>query len=84
MDYLLNMLIHQLRTLDGRKGSAEKILQALNQESFKEHMNKTGKPFISDAMRHHINLKNEHKIFRKVYIKYLIIRVRSKISFMAL
>ena len=31
-----------------------------------------------------IKQSNEHKVFRKVYIKYLIIRVRAKISFMAL
>lgn len=31
-----------------------------------------------------IRLKNEQTVFRKVYLKYLIIRVRIKISFIAL
>ena len=31
-----------------------------------------------------IKTTNEHKVFRKVYLKYLIMRVRGKISFMAL
>ena len=28
--------------------------------------------------------ENEHKVFRRVYIKYVIMRVRAKISFIAL
>jgi hypothetical protein len=28
--------------------------------------------------------KNRHEVFRKIYVKYLIMRVRAKISFMAL
>ena len=33
---------------------------------------------------YHIKQTNEHKLFRKVYLKYLIMRIRAKISFMAL
>lgn len=48
-----------------------------------EFMNKSGKNFVSDSVRYQIKQSCEHKLFRKVYLKYIIMRVRSKISFIA-
>lgn len=33
MNQILKFLIHKLRTLDGKKGTAEKLLKAINRES---------------------------------------------------
>ena len=33
---------------------------------------------------YNIKQTNEHHLFRKVYLKYLVMRIRAKISFMAL
>ena len=41
------------------------------------------KKFFSASTEAKIRLTNEHRLFRKVYKKYLIIRIRQKISFMA-
>ena len=41
------------------------------------------KKFFSASVEAKIRLTNEHHLFRKVYKKYLIIRIRQKISFMA-
>lgn len=39
---------------------------------------------ISESVRLRLIQTNEHNIWRKVYMKYLIMGVRSKISFIAL
>ena len=38
---------------------------------------------MPEAARREIIQKNEHSLFRKVYMKYLILKVRAKISYMA-
>ena len=83
MDILLKFLINKMRTIDGVKGSADKILELLQKERELEFQKKSGKKFVSDSIRYTIKYGNEHKIFRKVYLKYKLMRVRSKISFMA-
>ena len=77
-------MIYSLRTIDGIRGTAEGILKTLNRQSEKEYKIKHKKKYISECMMLSIKTTNEHKVFRKVYIKYLIMRVRAKISFMAL
>ena len=37
MDYLLKVLIYNLRTLDGQRGTAERLLRMVNIKSFKEY-----------------------------------------------
>ena len=41
------------------------------------------KKFFSASTESSIRLRNEHHLFRKVYKKYLILRIRHKISFIA-
>ena len=38
---------------------------------------------ISKSVQHSIMQTNEQLLFRKVYYRYLILRIRGKISFMA-
>ena len=39
---------------------------------------------ITESYRLKLQYKNEHKVFNQTYLKYLIMRVRAKISFIAL
>ena len=41
------------------------------------------KPFCSQVIKETIKQRSEHSIFRKVWFKYLLMRVRAKISFIA-
>ena len=77
-------MIYSLRTIDGIRGTAEGVLKTLNRQSEKEYRKQHKKKYISECMMLSIKTTNEHKVFRKVYLKYLIMRVRGKISFMAL
>ena len=83
MNLLLKFLITKMRTLDGIKGSANKILDLMQKQGEAEFMQKSGKKFVSDSVRYQIKQTCEHTLFRKVYLKYLIMRVRSKISYSA-
>ena len=42
------------------------------------------KPFVSESIKQNIRQTNEHDVFRKTHFKYLVMRVRAKISFTAL
>jgi len=84
MNCLLKLLIHSMRTMDGHKGTADKMLEAMNKQSKEEYLKHTGKQLISESVAQKIKQSNEHLLFRKVYLKYLILRIRAKISFMAL
>lgn len=83
MDMLLKFLIHRMRTLDGKAGSANKLLDTMNEKDITNYKRTNQKKVISEVTKHLIRSQNEHMIFRKVFLKYLVMRVRSKISFMA-
>ena len=72
-----------MRTLDGQRGSANKILEALQKEKEEEYKRVHNKQFVSDFVCYKIKQTNEHNIFRKVFVKYNLLRIRAKISFMA-
>jgi len=40
--------------------------------------------FLSDNELNKIKMKNENFVYRKIYMKYLMMKIRAKISFMAL
>lgn len=46
-------------------------------------MKAEGKNFISESIKYNIKQTNEHKVFSKVYFKYMLLKVRAKISYMA-
>lgn len=84
MDCLLKFLIRKLRTVDGKKGTANALLSVMNKEAINKHKKDNNKELISDSVKLNLIQKNEHKLFRSIYMKYLIMRIRSKISFIAL
>ena len=84
MNKILKFLIRSLRTIDGQRGSANKMLNEMNKNSVKEYMEKYNRKEISESQRLRIVQANEHTVFRRVYLKYIIMKVRAKISFTAL
>jgi hypothetical protein len=56
----------------------------MNKQSKRDYLIETGKSLVSESVLYNIKQTNEHRLFRKVYLKYLIMRIRAKISFMAL
>ena len=54
MKHFLKFLIANMRTLDGKKNSANGVLDALNNQCFDEYMKKKKKIFISQSVRYNI------------------------------
>ena len=50
MDALLKFLIHKLRTIDGCRGSAEKIIETLQAQCETEYKRAKGKNHISASV----------------------------------
>ena len=51
MEALLKFLIHKMRTLDGTRGSAERLLKFMQKKEEKAYMEKTKKDFVSESIR---------------------------------
>lgn len=83
MNKFLLVLIYKLRTVDGTRGTAEPFLRELNKASFVNYRKTHGKAASKEVESKLIRM-NEHKLFRKVYIKFLVLKVRSKIGYQAL
>ena len=84
MKILLQFLIYRMKTLDGNKNSAVQILEALNKQTIREYLKQTGRKIVTASKEHQIRSMNEYKVFRKIQLKYTIMKVRSKLSFQAL
>ena len=66
MTNLLKILVFHLHTIDGKKDSAVPITNAIEKEN-------------EDNFARQAHLRTQ--LFRKVILKYMVLRVRSKISF---
>lgn len=84
MEVFLKFLIYSLKTLDGRKDTATGIIQALNKQSIREYQIKFKRDGISKYSEHKLMQTNEYNFFQKIFMKYKIMTIRAKISFMAL
>ena len=51
MDYFLKFLIHNLETIDGKRGSAIKVLELMDRESIEEYKKKHKKTDVSESVR---------------------------------
>ena len=65
---ILKFLIYKLNTVDGVAGSADKILRKMNHHKASQKQ----------------KMINLHDLNRKVMLKYKTMKIRAKISFMAL
>jgi len=80
----LKFLIRSLRTINGKRGTANKLIAELNKRSLSEYKEKYKRYNISESTRIKIIHANEHKVFYSTYFKYLIMRIRAKISYICL
>jgi hypothetical protein len=84
LEIFLKFLIYNLKTVDGNKDTALKCLEALNNQSYFEYKKQFSTDQVTKARQHQIIQRNEFELYRKVFLKYQIMKIRSKISFMAL
>ena len=73
-----------MKTLDGKKNSAVPILDMLNKNSVNEFLKSSNRVILSDSRETQFKNSNEYRIFKKVILKYTILTVRAKISYMAI
>ena len=80
MSDMLKLLISCLNTIDGTKDSAKGIKEVLYTKRFNEIKKQIQKP-IEDWRKKQAMNQVDHELMRKVYLKFLLIGVRSKISY---
>ena len=83
MRIFIKMLVYSLRTIDGHKGSANKILDTLHQQDIKDFQDFTKRKQINESKKHEFIHRNEYRIFKKVCFKYKVLQFRMKMSFIA-
>ncbi len=75
MAKFLKYLVFKIDTIDGTMGSALPIIPLMKKQLIKSNKNNNRKDFEKIAKK---------KIFKKVYFKYFMMKVRSKIAYMAM
>jgi hypothetical protein len=83
MDMLLKFLIYKLKTQDGVRNSAKDMITMLNEQCRKARKKECGGK-LSTIEEHKTNQGTMHLINNKVMFKYNLMKVRNKISFIAL
>ena len=84
MTDLIKFLIYSMKTIDGKKDSGIKIHEALITQKLNEKYylkNKNQNMKVSNMTDPKLEVR--HYVMRKTYLKYLLIKVRSKISYSA-
>jgi len=75
MEKILKFLICNLKTVDGNRDSGVQLVAALNKQSI------TKRTTIKERIL--IEKQNAAIVWQKVYRKYLVMKFRAKVSFMA-
>jgi len=83
MHKLLKYLIFKMKTVDGEPRSALKLLDFMNRQTENDYMLRKSKTTLSDTVKKEINKQNECILFNKVCLKFKILQIRAKISYMA-
>lgn len=84
MSIFVKFLVYSLYTLNGVKNSARSLLHSLNDLAIEKLKKETGQVWISNSHQEKISATNEHKIFHQISVKYQVMKIRAKISYMAL
>lgn len=87
---LVKYILYKINTIDGIAGSADKILTALENQGI-ENYRKTQKIPLSkftvkdipNAYLTRMRLKNKLNVMRQAYLKYIVIKFRIKVSWIA-
>lgn len=79
---LIKLLIDSINTVDGKRDSAKPIRNALYQERFEAYKKSeaNNRPIEEWRIKKMIELVN-HQVMKKTYLKYLILKIRSKLSY---
>ena len=83
MQMLIQYLVYHMQTLDGQRGSAVKILDELRKQNIMSYKKQHNRTEISKSREQQYIQINEAEMFRKVCLKYTILKIRHKISYMA-
>lgn len=84
MRIFLKFLVYRMKSCDGNKNSAVNILKYFNEQAIGAFLSKTQRSMLSKSREHQIQASNEYRVFKKVCMKYTMITIRAKISYMAL
>lgn len=85
MELFLKFLIGRLKTTDGRKGSAEPVIeQILKLQSKELGRSARSRQKLSPVEQDNLRREIEWKLFRSCLSKYRIMKIRQKLSFCAL
>ena len=71
-----------MQTIDGKKGTAKPILKAMSAEFRKTQLQSFKKKVDKQHMQE-VEKRNEIELVKATYLKYLIIKLRQKISYIA-
>lgn len=83
MEMLLKFLIYSLKTLNGVRESALQLLNFMNTQSIEKFKKQTGMAIVNKIKEKSLTDINSYEIFEKVMLKYKVLKIRGKISFMA-
>jgi len=70
MNMFLKFLIYSLKTFDGTKGSAKRLVKALQRQEVRVLKNEQGRQVISESKKQEIRERSEYTVYRRVYLKY--------------
>ena len=80
---LICLLVYHINTVDGEKDSSLKIQQTLVEQEEADYLKKSKQKEFKAGVKERIEKQVKHQVMRKVRLKYIILRVRAKISFIA-
>lgn len=83
MNMFLKFLIYSLRTFDGKRGTAKDLVKALQRQEVRRLKKEQGRQVISESKRQEIKERSEYTVYRRVYFKYQVLKIRHKISYSA-
>lgn len=78
MTMFLKLLIYELRTIDGNRGSGDLLIK----QGVKQMVTKYG--YVDQAKNEEHELRVRHLIMQKIWFNYSLLRVKQKISFSAM
>lgn len=83
MNMFLKFLIYSLKTFDGQRGTAKNLVKALQRQEVRILKQDQGRQVISESKKQEIRERSEYTVYRRVYLKYQILKIRHKISYSA-
>lgn len=80
---MICLLVYHINTVDGDKDSSLKIMQTLIDQEQASYLRKNKLKEFKPGVKEKIEKQVRHRVMREVRLKYMILRIRAKISFIA-